>query len=308
MSKKSKAQKKENNKNFAKPSKEQNIDYIVYTDGGCTFNPGGPGGYGCVIISTETGEITELSQGFVSTTNNRMEIMAVLAAFQFIKKGTIKLYADSMYVLNTLAGMYRVGANFDLWEQIFKAKKNLQIYPHWVKGHNGDRYNERCDELAAIAREKEDLLIDSGYFSSGVRKTPLKKTGSMGVEISLPDEFNDEEIPDISVEEYAETYNVKPSCAKSILDLSKKKTRVFKDYCNLKTDGIDGWSRKKKDQMLDHLSKENVFPVIESFFIDEKQQLSCLKWYCRGLPLKDAIRKQLVDNEITDNYLKSRYN
>lgn len=307
MSKKSKTQKKENNKNFAKPSKEQNIDYIVYTDGGCTFNPGGPGGYGCVIISTETGEIIELSQGFVSTTNNRMEIMAVLAAFQYIKKGTIQLYADSMYVLNTLAGMYRVGANFDLWEQIFKAKKNIQIYPHWVKGHNGDRYNERCDELAAIARESDNLLIDSEYFAAGSRKEPLKKTGSMGIEISLPDEFKDEEIPDLSVEEYAETFHVNPACAKSILDFSKKKTRVFKDYSNLKTDGIDGWSRKKKDQMLGFLSKENVFSVIESFFIDEKQQLSCLKWYCRGLPLKDAIRKQLVDNEITDNYLKSRY-
>ncbi len=303
MSKKSKS--KEKNNNFEKLPKGEVADYIVYADGGCTFNPGGPGGYGCVIISTETGEIIELSQGFISTTNNRMEIMGVLAAFQYIKKGTVKLYLDSMYVLNTLAGMYRIGANFDLWEDIFKAQKNIKIYPHWIKGHNGDRYNERCDELSVLARESDNLLTDKGY-SSGTNKVPIKKTGSMGIEINLPEEYMKEEIPDISIEEYAAEFHVNNLCAKSILEFSKKKSHVFKDYNDLKTNGIDHWSRKKKDQMLQN-KKDDVFSLIESFFIDEKQQLSCLKWYCRGLPLKDAIRKQLVDNEITDNFLRSRY-
>lgn len=67
-------------------SKGFNPNYIIYTDGGCAINPSGPGAYGAVIISTDTGEITELSQGYSSTTNNRMEIMAVIAALEFVKK------------------------------------------------------------------------------------------------------------------------------------------------------------------------------------------------------------------------------
>jgi ribonuclease HI len=307
MSKKKSNTTKEKSKAITRKTKLKDADYIVYTDGGCTFNPGGPGGYGCVIISTETGEIIELSQGFVSTTNNRMEIMAVLAAFEYIKKGKIRLYMDSQYVLNTIAGLYRIGANFDLWDKIFAAKKHLDIELHWVKGHNGDRYNERCDELAAIAREKNNLLIDSGYSLSGQKKIPPKKTGSMGVEITLPEEYMQEEIDDLSLMEYADVHHVNLPCAEKILDFAQKKTHAFKDYANLKTDGIDYWSRKKKDQLIEFIGKDDCFPLIESFFLDEKQQLSCLKWYCRGLPLKDAIRKQLVDNEITDNCLKSRY-
>ena len=83
-------------------NKDFNPDYIIYTDGGCAFNPSGPGAYGVVIISTDTGKITELSQGYSSTTNNRMEIMAVIASLDFVKEGSVSLYSDSQYVLNTI--------------------------------------------------------------------------------------------------------------------------------------------------------------------------------------------------------------
>ena len=81
----------------------QNLpDYIVYTDGGCAINPGGHGAYAAIIIHTDTGEIEEYTNGYKNTTNNRMEIMAVIEAFEHIKKGTsVELHADSKYVLKT---------------------------------------------------------------------------------------------------------------------------------------------------------------------------------------------------------------
>ena len=76
-------------------------DYIIYTDGGCECNPGGRGGYGAVIINNNTGEFTDISGGFRSTTNNRMEVMAVIKALEKIKKDThVQLFSDSQYVIN----------------------------------------------------------------------------------------------------------------------------------------------------------------------------------------------------------------
>ena len=73
-------------------------DYIIYTDGGCECNPGGRGGYGAVIINNNTGEFTDISGGFRSTTNNRMEVMAVIKALEKIKKDThVQLFSDSQY-------------------------------------------------------------------------------------------------------------------------------------------------------------------------------------------------------------------
>ena len=107
-------------------SKKFDPDFIIYTDGGCAINPSGPGAYGSVIISTDTGEITELSQGYSSTTNNRMEIMAVIAALEFVKKGSVSLHSDSQYVLNTISGKFRQKKNLDLWEKFNSLCKNFE--------------------------------------------------------------------------------------------------------------------------------------------------------------------------------------
>lgn len=101
----------------------QNLpDYIVYTDGGCAINPGGHGAYAAIIIHTDTGEIEEYTNGYKNTTNNRMEIMAVIEAFEHIKKGTsVELHADSKYVLKTIDGQFSRKKNLDLWERLDKA-------------------------------------------------------------------------------------------------------------------------------------------------------------------------------------------
>ena len=105
----------------------QNLpDYIVYTDGGCAINPGGHGAYAAIIIHTDTGEIEEYTNGYKNTTNNRMEIMAVIEAFEHIKKGTsVELHADSKYVLKTIDGQFSRKKNLDLWERLDKACEGL---------------------------------------------------------------------------------------------------------------------------------------------------------------------------------------
>ena len=103
-------------------------DYIIYTDGGCERNPGGRGGYGAVIINNSTGELTDISGGFRSTTNNRMEVMAVIKALEKIEKGThIQLFSDSQYVIKTMNGMFRKKKNIDLWKKLDKLAVAFEI-------------------------------------------------------------------------------------------------------------------------------------------------------------------------------------
>ncbi len=148
----------------------------IFTDGACSGNPG-PGGYGAIMRSGD--HYKELSQGFRRTTNNRMELMAVIVALEAIKKpkAKVKLYSDSKYVVDAINKGW-----LDNWVKVdFKKKKNpqlwkrfLQIYKKhevdfiWVKGHDEHPENERCDELAVIATSSLDKEIDQGYESGDV--------------------------------------------------------------------------------------------------------------------------------------------
>ncbi len=146
----------------------------IYTDGGCKPNPG-PGGYGVVLLYD--GNIRELSGGFRRTTNNRMEIIAVIKGLEAVDgSGRVKLYSDSQYVVRAItlgwAEKWRANGwtrdrepvpNRDLWERLLELLKKHQVELEWVRGHAGKKYNERCDELATQARQKRPLPIDEGY-------------------------------------------------------------------------------------------------------------------------------------------------
>lgn len=151
----------------------------IYTDGACKGNPNGPGGYGVVLEFIDpNGEthIKELSEGYLSTTNNRMELMGLLKGLEALKKPCdITAYSDSKYVIDAfnahwieswIKNNWRRGPkkepvkNDDLWKQILMAMKPHQIQFVWVKGHAGHPQNERCDELATQAAESDDLIED----------------------------------------------------------------------------------------------------------------------------------------------------
>ena len=143
----------------------------IYTDGAASGNPG-PGGYGIVLISGKHRK--EIAQGYRLTTNNRMELLAVIVALEQIKAldSDVLVTSDSKYVVDSV----EKGWVFNWKQKGFKGKKNsdlwkrfLEIYSKhrvgfiWVKGHNNHPENERCDALAVSASKKENLPIDEGY-------------------------------------------------------------------------------------------------------------------------------------------------
>jgi ribonuclease HI len=145
----------------------------MYTDGSSRGNPG-PGGYGVILIAGSHKK--ELSRGYRLTTNNRMELMAVIAGLEALKKegSKVTIYSDSQYVVkaveegwlkNWIATNFKGGKkNKDLWMHYHHLSQNHTIRFVWVKGHANNPYNNRCDELATQAADGNDLLIDEGYL------------------------------------------------------------------------------------------------------------------------------------------------
>lgn len=151
-------------------------EVIIYTDGACSGNPG-PGGYGVVLMSGKHRK--EISEGFRLTTNNRMELLAVIKGLEALKKqGTpVKLYTDSQYVANAV----NKGWVFDWERKQFKKKKNQDLWIRflgqyrrhnitiiWLKGHNNNTENERCDILAVNASKQNALPEDTGYIPENI--------------------------------------------------------------------------------------------------------------------------------------------
>ncbi len=146
----------------------------IYTDGACSGNPG-KGGYGLVMLFGDKRK--EMSAAFELTTNNRMELMAVIVALQQLKNANfgIDIHTDSKYVCDAiekgwLASWVKKGfkgkKNPDLWMKLLPLLKQFDVKFHWVKGHAGHPLNERCDELAVAATQSGPWLIDKGYIES----------------------------------------------------------------------------------------------------------------------------------------------
>ena len=139
---------------------------LIYTDGACKGNPG-PGGYGVILLYN--GKKKEISGGEPQTTNNRMELMAVIEGLQALKRPCeVMLYSDSKYVVDMVEGGYLNRwrknnwmrnkkdpvKNIDLWEKIFQLLQVHEVKMIWVKGHAENPWNNRCDELAVAAAAK----------------------------------------------------------------------------------------------------------------------------------------------------------
>ncbi len=146
----------------------------IFTDGSCLGNPG-PGGYG--IVLRYRNNTKELNQGFILTTNNRMELLGAIEGLASLKEScAVTLTTDSQYVRqgitqwihnwkkrNWLTAAKKPVKNADLWQRLDKEAKRHQISWKWVKGHSGHPDNERCDELARKAAEKA-TEVDTGYL------------------------------------------------------------------------------------------------------------------------------------------------
>lgn len=143
----------------------------IYTDGAAQGNPG-PGGYGVVMKFKDA--VKEISEGFRLTTNNRMELLAVIIGLEAIKKDgiSVTIYSDSKYVVDSVEKGWIWGwlkknfakkANADLWQRYIPLHNHLKPKFVWIKGHAGHPENERCDQLAVQAASGSKLLIDHWY-------------------------------------------------------------------------------------------------------------------------------------------------
>jgi len=145
----------------------------VYTDGSSRGNPG-PGGYGVVMEWVGKPYMKELSQGYERTTNNRMELLAVIVALEQLKNEntSVKVFTDSKYVVDSVDKKWVFGwekkgfkdkKNPDLWKRFLKIYRKQNVSFQWIKGHNNHKQNDRCDFLAVESSKKSRLLIDTEY-------------------------------------------------------------------------------------------------------------------------------------------------
>lgn len=143
----------------------------MYTDGGASGNPG-PGGYGTLLMYGQ--HVKEMSQGFRLTTNNRMELLAVIVGLEALtREGVeVEVYSDSKYVVDAVSKRWVFGwekkgykdkKNPDLWQRFLKVYRKHKVTFHWVKGHAGNLYNERVDAMAVAAYQTGTLLTDTWY-------------------------------------------------------------------------------------------------------------------------------------------------
>ena len=151
----------------------------IYTDGSSKGNPGS-GGYGVVLLYE--GHRKEVSEGFRLTTNNRMELLAVIVGLEALKSfnKNIVIYSDSKYVVNTIEkkwlfnwekNSFKKKKNKDLWLRFLKIYRKHSVKFVWIRGHSEIVENERCDFLAVQAAEKKDLKIDE-YYENSIKQEP----------------------------------------------------------------------------------------------------------------------------------------
>ena len=150
-----------------------NKEIHIFTDGSSRGNPG-PGGYGIVMEQTGSSYVKEYSQGFRKTTNNRMELLAVIEALKKLKieNASVVVFTDSKYVVDSVEkkwvfswekNNFKKKKNIDLWLKFLKIFREHTVKFKWVKGHNNHPQNERCDHLAYEASKNKNLLIDREY-------------------------------------------------------------------------------------------------------------------------------------------------
>lgn len=151
----------------------QTPDIVIYTDGAARGNPG-PGGYGAILMHREKRK--EISAGYRKTTNNRMELLAVIVALEALKipNSRVKIYTDSRYVADAVekgwvfqweTKQFKKKKNPDLWIRFLKVYREHHVKFIWIKGHNDNPLNERCDQLAVEASLQSMLQVDEVYES-----------------------------------------------------------------------------------------------------------------------------------------------
>lgn len=274
-----------------------NPEYTVFTDGSCLpelYNTSiGKGGCAIIIINNreEGWPRSEYSYGYHLTTNNRMELMAVIKALeQLPENARIRIKSDSKYVIKGMRGLIELHENTDLWDIYAQLSWGKRIDPVWVKGHDNDKNNERCDFLAKNAWKSQVLLHDDGYENE-------RKSEVLRAELILPERFYEKNVQEKTEECSIKQNLVNPSCAKAIIHFWKSESPMEDEYSLLKVGDSDHWSTLYYEWFEENCEQE-VLRVVEEQFSDLRSQETCLRWYMRGLSLYEAIQKTAYIYEV----------
>lgn len=288
----------------------QEYTHILHTDGSCLANPGGSGGYGFLLIDTSTGEVQDNAEGFFSTTNNRMEVMAAIEGLAIVPRGAkVELVSDSQYLVKTLLGAFAKRKNRDLWAALDRAMEGKQVSVRWIRGHASDPDNNQCDIMAVRAAHMP-TREDVGYADRF--KGPKAATIQDGAAWEPgPSDTSSPEVPwdGIPAPDGEECYTgekrkIHQPCMDAIEALNQNANPRFKDFAGLKIGGRDGWSTLADPG--DLVGPETV-QALKALLPTDKDVVACIRWYGRGLKFRHCIRKALVDAEICENALKARY-
>lgn len=153
----------------------------IYTDGSCKGNPG-PGGWAAILLHNETEKPFQILKGNErDTTNNRMEMIAVIEALRYVhenhlQNNIITLHSDSNLVIQTLTSGWKRKANLDLWEELDELNEELTVTYLWVRGHGKNKWNNECDKIAVA----ESAKAQKNSSSALPRKSSLKKSSEQG--------------------------------------------------------------------------------------------------------------------------------
>lgn len=268
------------------------------------FSAGGTKEFDGIIVSAVMARMMERTD-LIATTNNRMEMRAVMLGLDQVEPGSeIHLYSDSQYTLNCLSGVWGRKKNADLWRKMDRIISGYSVETTWVRGHNGNEYNEMCDSMCTEAMQ-HPTLTDQGYLadapaSDKARKRKQKQAQDAALPASL--KHAPETLPK---DQFATKHQINAKCAAGILHFRNSKKK-FKDYASLKTFGQDFWSRKKIDFMLqDDLNKDDLLQYLGQVFGEESPDIiKAVRWYKRGLSADDAAHKVKVDKEIAENAMQ----
>ena len=281
--------------------------FTLYTDGGCLVNPGGHGGYGVVLIDHVANTYAESSGAYRSTTNNRMEMMAVISGLSMLPHGSsVEIVSDSQYVVRTMNGEYRRGKNMDLWAEIDRQAAGKELSFKWVKGHAKNKYNERCDALATAAMHGHEFACDNGYesadgynaadslFRDGAVHDGIRKDIEISPSVNGPE-------PSGGWRAIMLSRGITEGCAKDIAGFYESGSRNFSGYTSIRTHGLDRFSAMGLADLGEAVGKEKT-DIVSGYLPDLKDRASCLRWHLRGMTLEDSIRKVMADAEIRQNF------
>ena len=157
---------------------------FLYTDGAASGNPG-PGGFGIILAWEGQNYVKEWSQGFRRTTNNRMELLAVIVGLELLKEWplTVVVYSDSKYVIDSVTKGwvfnwekkdFKDKKNPDLWKRFLRIYRKHKVHFQWVKGHSKHPQNERCDQMAVAAYKKKKGLLEDSFYNEQEKQSPLR--------------------------------------------------------------------------------------------------------------------------------------